>query len=289
MSGMHASFGQGDAHMRQPRFTVSEVYLGFGSFVHPNMSLTTGEWRTMLPGSSLLQRDLPRGLLHGGAPSWLFDNGGYDVGMAHLGLALELSPREGRYAKLLRMGVVHAGHGGSWSTWSRYAVGRYDTLTSATTGQVIFVDTVWSERYEAMYEQERLGLEVSFVLRKRTPGRWDWQVGAGVMAGVAINGTAAVWRTEERRVDPYLGSGYSGSVNRHEVTDREEFRIGGGAWASAYGLLGLGFQLGREHPFWSGLQLRYEIRPSLLFAGVPGVRSATLTAGQHLFGIVLRL
>lgn len=289
MSGPHASCGQNDAYVRQPRFTVSEVYLGFGSFVHPNMSLTTGEWRTMLPGSSLLQRDLPQSLLNGGAPSWLFDDGGDGAGMAHLGLALELSPREGRYAKLLRMGVVHAGHGGSRSTWSRSAVGRYDTLTSAVTGQVIFVDTVWSERYEATYTQERLGLEASFVLRKRTPSRWDWQVGAGVMAGVAMNGTAEVWRTEERRLGSYLGSGYSGSVNQHGVTEREELRIDGGAWAAAYGLLGFGFQLGREHPFWSGLQLRYETRPSLLLAGIPGARAATMTGGQHLFALVLKL
>lgn len=258
---------------------VSDVFVLGGSQVERDYVLGLMQWRTLLPNSEMLERDLSGYGLERGF--------GRDLGLAgmfsvHASFRLGGAERVKRSGAYLRAGFSYQAHvGTSMSLW-QYERVPYDTLTSAQTGNITLVDSVYSNRYDITHRYQQLMLDASVIFMKEFPRRWALYGGAGAAVGGAFGGVGRV-EYQEDRYTTHLGSGMRGfGIDPDEV---EEFRTKDDLVLVLYAPLGVSYRLGRRHAFWRALNLCYEMRPSLALGGVPEVQPGPRTAWGHLFGL----
>jgi len=265
---------------------ITDVYFPIGFYAGGVTPMTTTDWRNLMPNSELLKRDL----------SWDQGRDGMSrssEGAAALEVAigLDLGRNKGadaRFDKQLRLGVSYLDFSFKNRVWSRSYTGPYDTLTSSLNNQVFLVDTTWNDVYRAEYAYSRIGLNASYILRKRTPNKWSWYVGFGGMVGTTLNARATV------RHNTYTNASstdldYPDLNDQDGDTEQEEMRIASTPWGAAYALAGIDLRIGKTHPFWSSVHLFNELRPSMMFGTVPGSKLSATPAMQNLFGLRLDL
>ncbi len=265
---------------------ITDVYFPVGFHVSGTPLMTTTDWRNLMPSSELLKNDL----------SWDQHRGdlGRNVeGGANLeaAIGLDLGRKNGadaRFDKQLRVGVSFLAPSSMYRRWDRSSTGRYDTLTSSLNGQVSYVDTTRNESYAATYRFTKIGLNASYILRKRTPGKWSWYVGFGVMAGTTLNASASVTHRIHTSASN-SNSNYPELQGWDSNVESEEMHVASTGWGAAYALAGIDLRLGRTHPFWSSVHLFNEWRPTMMFTTVPGSRLSSTGAIQNLFGLRLDL
>lgn len=276
---------------------ITTVYFPVGIFAGGTPLMTTTDWRNLMPGSELLQRDLSWDT--GDQSNYGFARGGpgYRGAMPdaspilEVAMGLDLGRKKGadaRFEKELRLGVTYLANGYLGRTWYRSSTGPYDTLTSNLNGQESYVDTTWNEQYSADYRFTRIGLNAAYVVRKRTPGKLSWYVGFGGMVGTTLNASATV----SHQVYTSVTRSYVDYPELDTSLDNdgfEEHHVASAMWGAAYALAGLDLRLGKKHPFWSSIHLFNELRPTVLFNKVPGSQMATTGAFQSLFGLRLDL
>ncbi len=280
----------------ESRPLITDVYFPVGFVAGSSTLMTTTDWRNLMPNSELLKNDLSwdtGNSTHG--PGW--SGGEYwavqsnSVPAFEVAVGLDMGRKKGadsRFEKQLRVGATYFGPGSLYRQWYRSSTGRYDTLTSSISGQTSFVDTTWNDSYSANYQFSRIGLNASYILRKRTPNKWSWYVGIGGMVGTTFNASASV----EHRIFTEASNSY---VDYPELggyfdnEEREEMHIASTGWGAAYALAGIDLRLGKTNPFWSSVHLFNELRPSMMFTTVPGSKLASNGAIQNLFGLRLDL
>lgn len=266
---------------------ITDVYFPVGFQGGSAPLMTTADWRNLMPGSDLLKNDL----------SWdsrqkdHFGHGAQGGAILEAAIGLDLGRKKGadaRFDKQLRIGTSYLTTSAMSREWYHSSTGPYDTLTSSLNGQVSYVDTTWNESYSANYRFSRIGLNASYILRKRTPGLLSWYVGVGGMVGTTLNASASVshhiYTTTSRSFVDY--------PELEEVDnniEREEMHVASTGWGAAYALAGIDLRFSRKHPFWSTIHLFNELRPSMMFNTVPGSKMASTAAFQNLFGLRLDL
>ena len=276
---------------------ITTVYFPVGFFAGGSPLLTTTDWRNLMPTSELLQRDLSWDT-NGQNTFSTYRNGPEDwESMANGGPILEVSlgldmgrkkGAEARFDKELRVGVSFLANGSLGRTWERSATGRYDTLTSSLNGQQSYIDTTWREQYEAEYRFTRIGLNASYIVRKRSANKLTWYVGFGGMVGTTMNASASVQHFVNTTASRSPGN-YPELDSSKEADEYEEVHVASTAWGAAYALAGLDLRLGNKSPFWSSIHLFNELRPTLMLSKVPGSSTATTGAFQNVFGLRLDL
>ncbi|HQV51092.1 MAG: hypothetical protein IPF95_05130 [Flavobacteriales bacterium] len=276
---------------------ITTVYFPVGFFAGGSPLLTTTDWRNLMPTSELLQRDLSWdtgsqstfSTYRNGPEEWeSMANGGP---VLEVSLGLDMGRKKGaeaRFDKELRVGVSYLANGFLGRTWDRSATGRYDTLTSSLNGQQSYVDTTWREEYSAEYRFTRIGLNASYLVRKRSANKLTWYAGFGAMLGTTLNASASVQRIVNTTTSRSF-SDYPELDSSFEADEYEEVHVASTAWGAGYALAGLDLRLGTKSPFWSSIHLFNELRPTLLFSKVPGSSTATTGAFQNVFGMRLDL
>lgn len=264
---------------------LAEGYLMAGPITQPTQGLSLDDWRRVLPNSQLLMQDVPS---ENGRSAGRYDEvddlGRAGALMTYAAVALDLGGNDAagsKFEKRLRLGLGFLGAESGYGTWRRSKTGHADTLISQSTGELFFLDTTWTERYAVNTSRSRMGLDASFILRRVSASRWAWYVGLGAQLGSTFNGTARVTHTIERTSDDPFN--YLDEENTE--LGNESFRTRSQFWGAAYGTIGLDFRLGRTSPFWSMLHLCYELRPTVLISGQPGLPTRTEGASQSLFGL----
>lgn len=279
---------------------ITEGYLAYGSSSNPNLRMGLSDWRAMLPGSALLARDMSGlsvndwygGYWGGGSYSpraYGYFDGGNSTGQGYVAVGLDLNRNteaQHRFEQRLRVGVGIIGSEDLYGNWSRTLRGTYDTLISQQTGQMIFLDSSWTEGYSAYAYRSRAALDLSYVIRRVSASRWSWYAGAGLQLGFTHSGRAETSHYTYRRSE-----GYGNQPSRYEqsMLEEESFRLKGTAHASGFALLGVDFRLGRTSPFWSHLHLFTELRPSLQYSAYPGLPSRIDSGMQNFFGMRIDL
>lgn len=288
-----AGFGtaQDDAGVKGPQ--IVEAYFGSGPVLQTRQSRSLPDWRAMLPGSELLQREFPEEWSYG---SYYSSFGGYvdpgpygdyattGTGMMYLGLALALGPdrtEAARSERRLRLGVCYSGSETDFSAWGRSLSGRYDTLVSQGNGELYFVDTTYTEQLTARLEWSRIGVDVAYVVRRNTNGRWTWQLGAGVQAGSRFDQRAAV----AFRIERTEHTGFSTIDRSSDPVSSGTYRLSPSFWGGIYGLAGVEFCLGKPGRFMHSFNVFYEMRPTMLVQGSGEMRTNANGAFQHLVGL----
>lgn len=260
-----------------PSSPWSTGYLAGGGFFAGNEALFRQDVALLTPGSALLA---------GGLPDHDYDSDPYleeGAGLFEAGIGLLPFRKADRNGPELRLGFLYAGRNQLSGYFSRTTRTPYDTLTSSQTGEVYYIDSVHRSTYAVEYSAERFGLNAS--LTWRTNGRWSIYGGVGLAGGLLMNARTDVYRSIFDSVDgPSPGPG-DGFYGRYNSGASESFRNGSGWWVSLYAPIGLDFRIARKGELWGRLYLYTELRPQLVFQGMPELGTGTSFGIQNILGL----
>ena len=238
------------------------------------------DMKRLAPGSGLLDMDLSGH--RSGSGNW-FGLAPARAWAANLGL--HPFRNDERRGPELRIGVQYAGGEVGSLHYDQNRDFRYDTLVSAGSGAVYFVDsTTWS-RLSMAYPPERFGLDASLIFRSKESIRWTIYGGAGLGVGAMLNARTTLRHTTGWEIR-YPGN--SGN-DRQEETVEERYRNADGGWFAAQAIFGVGFRLARRGDFLRRMDLFYEFRPQMLLTFGDDLGNAARFGNQWLFGLRVRL
>jgi hypothetical protein len=237
------------------------------------------DFKALAPNSALLNRDLT-GYSSG---SGYFGGDGSNINFSAL-LGLQLRNAEGtgyRKSPLIRIGVTYGTANllnyGLYNSTST----RIDTLTSSQTGQVTYVDSIWSSSYNMNYYSEQIRLDASMIFRTNPEARWSAYGGLGVTAGMSINAYTTIDYSEYSYGSSYSSFYYGGNGVFSSETIRNKTNFG----FSTYIPVGVDFRVGNKREFWKHIHLYYEWRPQIDVTVVPEVRTVSQARVQSNLGL----
>ena len=258
--------------------TLSAVHLASGGFSGGNAALYRQEIARLTPGSALLADGL---LDHD------FDSDPYageGSGLFEVGVGLRPFRKADRSGPELCLGILYAGRTELTGYFTRITRTPYDTLTSSQTGEVFYIDSVRRSTYAVEYSAERFGLNAS--LTWRTKGRWSIYGGVGLAGGLLMNARTDVYHSLYDSVDGPAVGPWDGPDGRSVPGGASEsFRNGTGWWVSVYAPIGLDFRIARKGELWGRLYLYTELRPQLVFQGLPELGTGTSFGMQNILGL----
>jgi hypothetical protein len=193
--------------------------------------------------------------------------------------------REERAGPELRVGVHYmTGDMGGMHAY-RQERHPYDTLISAGSGMVYFVDSVRSEWFMATHTRERFGADLSLVFRSGGRSRWTVHGGLGLGFGLSVNNSTRVYRgTDVFTTYPGGGGRAFESASRDDLV-----RNANGYWLAAMLPVGVSFRLSRHGHLLRHIELMLEGRPQLLATFGEDLGDRTYFGGQWLFGLRYQL
>jgi hypothetical protein len=266
----------------KPLPLASDVFIMPGGQLESMYAIGLEQWRKLAPHSELLSQDLSE--YHG-------DFWGKGGGAQARGLAMSISLRLGgtsrtkRSGPYLRAGFTFQSHEGNHLDLRMDTRTPFDTLSSAQTGQVTYVDSLTIRRYHMSHSYQQVALDASLIFLKEYPRRWSLYGGAGIQLGLSMDGRVQLDHTVEQLTDPSLVSGQSSNPNRDQERETEEFTTQSDLCLALYVPLGVSYRLGRKSLFWRAMNLTYELRPTLAFGGVPELAAGARAGLGSYFGL----
>lgn len=165
----------------------------------------------------------------------------------------------------------------------------YDTLFSANTGNIIYVDSVIINSYSMSYTSEQLRLDLSLIYRTDPTSRWSFFYGAGLMGGYSLSAQTEIYYNNYGWSEARLpfGSGYtSGSFTTYDDTNsREVFKNQREYGFSAFIPLGIDFRIGNKSKILSQMHLFYEFRLGIDFQAIPSLGNYIMPFNQNAIGL----
>ena len=278
-----AAVAQYEPDTLRPLPPVCDVFVLPGGQLESMYAVGIEQWRKLAPASELLQTDLSDHYFNGG------NRNGRGPARA-MGLSMSVALRLGgagrtrRSGAYVRAGFTYQQHDGTDLLLRKETRTPYDSLTSAQTGQVTYVDSLTISRYDLTHTYSDVALDASLIFLKEYPKRWSLYGGAGLQLGMSFSGRVQVTRTVEHRTDPSLVSGI-GPQDRDMEATHEEFTTEGDLCLALYVPLGVSYRLGKKSVFWRAMNLTYELRPSLNFGGVPELGAGARAGMGQFFGL----
>jgi hypothetical protein len=254
---------------------VTELYLQSGSyFGQGNGSLA--DFHKLAPQSSILNQDLS-----------LYETTAFFFPLPSSSQSLSAGLKLAKLPNAtLRVGLTHIGQGSALRTAGDYIENFViDTLTSAQTGQQVYVDSTSVHSYFANYSQEQLRLDASLIFRLKGEKRWSVYGGLGINFGLSYNAHTTI----RSSVSPYYTSQMSVLdqllLSYHGDTQEEVFDNKGGYGLALYAPLGLDFQVGKKRDFWKPFHLYSEFRPGININQIACVGTTFSVGGFSNFGL----
>jgi hypothetical protein len=268
------------------RISITDFYFQPGLFSQANTISELSEFKTLAPQSTLLKGNLSDYNQSGG-----FNYSVNSILTVMLGFKFS-DKQKTRYKPnpLLRLGISY--FSGTSLTGGLYKETRkpYDTLISAQTGQITYIDSVIKRTIGMYYISQQLRLDGSFIYRTNPEARWSLFAGIGITAGLSINANTTIYYNkydilQTRSSNDNLNStnAYSNSNNGKTESFRNKTNLG----FSAYIPAGVDFRIGKKREFWKRTHLYYELRPGINTTFIPELR--TTTGGSFQQGIGLRV
>ncbi len=273
---VHAQYVPDTAAARK-RFT--DVFLYSGGMPDPAYAATIGDWRLLAPNSTLLARDL--------SDHEELTGGQQMIGAFGASVCVDLRKagpvtRSGAY---LRLGFHFMQHAGEGIDLRKETYSPYDTLTSAQTGQVTYIDSVVTSWYSFEHRYSQLALDAAVIYLKEYPRHWSLYGGGGLQVGTSFAGKVSVHHSVERDVSPRFIGDQGRPTNEGSLrSESEEFRTRSDVFIAAYVPLGVSYRLGLKRPFWRAMNLCYEMRPMLWLGGAPELDAGPQVGVAHYFG-----
>lgn len=235
-----------------------DFYFGVGFMGSPSQQLTIPEYRTVLPESPILNKDLS----HLNQSKFTYFN---SSPLFHINYGFRLSQNEKTEVRL-RVGISYRNYTSDNSAFYFQNSSSFDTLTSSQTGEETYVDSSYSESLFIDYYGEQIGLDVSYLVALNPNGRWSFYTGIGVEAGMSFNNRldmshSSYWNTS---INEQFYIPFSNDFNQN-FRDFETYKQDNTFYGRVYAPIGLDFRLSKKHEFWKRVHLFTELRPMLEF------------------------
>jgi hypothetical protein len=248
---------------------LSEAQVLIGSNLSLLETLSLSDFNTLAPGSSILAKDYTG--FSSDYYTGTYTNPSY-TGL--LGFTFKNKPNP-----LLRLGVGYSTRTLGTGSSSRYDSFHYDTLTSAQTGEQIFLDSTHSQNMYGGYQSTYLSLDASLIFRTKPSARWSIYGGIGVNVGMAFNSFVDIHFHDYHYVP---NSDYNQSNWTHE---NERFNQKTHVAGTVYVPMGLDFRLGKKREFLNRLHLFVETRPSMTITTIPSLKTLVTPNITSSFGL----
>jgi len=278
-------FAQEQAPTKKCRMQIQDVFLNTGVFLEQNGSGMLSDFRTLAPQSAVLNT------MNDVSNSDGFTIMGNSSFSALVGIKFKNKNSESYKSNpLLRLGISYfTGSALSYSTFNDTRK-PFDTLTSAQTGQTIYIDSLSYQSHTMNYTSEQLRLDVSVLFRTNPEARWSVFGGLGITAGLSLNANTHIHYNKFDRTEARFPNGNNSFTNSsltNETRITERFQNSNNFGASAYIPMGVDFRIGKKREFWKQMHLFYELRPGINTVSIPELRTLTNASMQH--GIGLRV
>lgn len=283
----YACFGQ---EVSEKRILISDVNIQSNLTTQVGIPGSLQDFKGLAPTSALLNSNFS-GFTNYGSNVFSSSNG---LNIS-LGLALKNKQKMDYKSKpLLRLGVGYFNQGDFFNYYTKTTSSPYDTLTSTSSGQSIYLDSIHNETYSMNYKSQQLRFDASLIFRTNKDARWSLFGGIGFNAGLSINATTTVsYITTESttNVNPNNTGSISPIMETYATGNKtqESFRNKANVGMSAYLPLGVDFRIGKKREFWKRLHLYYELRPAVSAASIPELRTFTIFTMQQGLGLRITL
>lgn len=253
--------------------------VGFGFRTTDAQLATLDDYRALFPNSTLLQGDFQSY----GYPDYYFNS----TGMVSVLWGIQLKQNEG-FEQRLRAGLTFSGTTPAYGSFYNETKFAYDTLTSSQTGEVTYVDSVFTESLYINTTQTQVGLDVAYLIKANQNGRWCFYGGVGIEIGAMLNAKATITRSDYSYYTNGAGNFYenNGWYGYNGDYDTEVQQLGGGFYTQLYLPVGLDLRLSMKNAFWRRMHLYSELRPSIGYTNSELTSNALqLSIGYSVFGV----
>ena len=263
-------------------YKTNDFTVQFGAVFSGTYEAQLQDLRKLAAESTLLQRDFST-----------FKRTGYNFNnntFFSAGLGFVQKKKENSYAinPVYRVGFSYLKQNiiaGEFSEELRFA---QDTLRSANSNVVVYLDSVRWKNYQAVFGNEQMRLELAVQFRTNPKLRWSFYTGAALSLGYAINTFTTITYLESNGVSAKQGNAnlIPGSNYSNFSSDLERETIQGkNAFSASVSLpLGVDFRIGKKRELWQKAHLLFELRPALNFQQVSGFKNITNTMAINTFG-----
>jgi hypothetical protein len=265
------------------RIIIEDAYIQSGMVLGRNSSGMLSDFQKLAPKSTLLNNNFS------GYTSSNEDNFGNKRNTAFSAMVgIKFRNKQQTAYKsnpLLRIGISYFSGSNLSSSFYKEDYKRYDTLTSAKTGQSVYMDSVTSRRYNMNYASEQLRLDVSLIFRTNAKARWSLFGGFGISSGFSFNSVTRISYNKNNytEISPN-GNNYQGYYsNRNEQT--ENFKNKSYFVASSFLPMGVDFRIGKKKEMWKKIHLYYEARPFISFSSLPELSTLVRSGVQSSLGL----
>jgi hypothetical protein len=274
----------------EKRIRVTDFYLKTGHFISKSSHGSITDFRTLAPESILLNKTIPDFNYSFYFPS----NAAYSalLGLQFRGKNNHHEANNGKkstnMSTQLRLGVSYSSALNFIGYSSKEDRKTFDTLTSAQTGEMYFVDSITSNSYSAVYSSNQLQFDGSFIIRTNPQKRWSVYSGIGFLAGFSLVANTSVYYTNSQSIESYNVESYlskSYHVSFHVESEKHSNKTSSSL--SAYIPIGIDFRIGKTNEFWKKIHLFYEAKPCINRTSIPELRTITNLGLFH--GIGLRV
>ncbi|MEX1189832.1 MAG: hypothetical protein WED33_11285 [Bacteroidia bacterium] len=196
-------------------------------------------------------------------------------------LGMELKNRKSKEYKSnpkLRLGFNY----GSFSTLSGFLNQNerfvYDTLISAQTGHVYYVDSVVNRSLIMDQNTQQLSLDIALLYRTNTENRISLYTGIGLGGGISLNTTTSITynKRSKSETDLETNSYTTGNSYSEETTFKtESFKNKNPYTVWVYVPIGIDFRIGKYSEILKNVNLFLEMRPALSRTSIPDFAETT--------------
>jgi len=283
------AYGQEQKTNTVKRINIKDFYVHTGFFLGSNTTGALSDFSALAPKSVLLSNNTTD-FLQSNATFFYKSNANPLLSVM---LGIQFGDKQKTTYKnnpQLRLGITYSS--GTILSGSLYNQERkaYDTLTSAQTGQSVYIDSVITKNLGMNYSSDQLRLDGSMIFRTNPEARWSLFTGIGITAGISINASTQIHyskfdRTENRQPNNnyYYSYYFGGNWETETFKNKNNFGF------STYIPLGIDFRLGNKREFWKRTHIYYELRPSINVTYIPELQSITNTCLQNGLGLKVSL
>jgi hypothetical protein len=266
------------------RIKLSTLSLQTGLFVESNTSATIEEFRKMAPASDILKSDLSEFM---NSPSNRFY--GFVMNSMQAGfLFRDKNNKSYKTNRQLNIGITFLRSSPVSNAYTKLSELRYDTLTSASSGEVVFLDSLITQIYDMNYSSAQGRIDLSYTFNSNAEQRLVLSGGFGITAGFSINSRTNVTyaRMARTRQQDQYGNISEELIGDNSFQSENEIINSAKSFASSLYLpLALSFRLGEKDNYWRKMHVFFEVRPGVNFSFIPSIRTIANGCTQAGIGI----
>jgi hypothetical protein len=269
------------------KIQVGDFYIYSG--VHNGgFGITFDDLKKLAPESDLLNSNLAG---YNNGDSYDFSSGNFLS--VKLGLNF-LNKEHNGYKKnpQLQIGFTYQTHNSAeFRTWKNEAF-RTDTLTSATSPNIVYIDSVFDSNISADYRSDNFLIDLALVYCTDSDNRWSFFGGFGIAAGVSINAYTSISEYNSKSIRFSLPGHpneiYFSDFSPSDITT-EKFENDMNILALAHLPLGISFKVAKSTKFWKDLNLFYEVTPMMKYLSIPEAGGFVNVGVKHGIGLKLNV